>query len=345
MYLPNVTLYIERNPGVIASAKARCLTLVLLVAGALAAAAETLQTAGENEGAGLAAARISMDHHQWKSAETQLRRYLAQPLPQGTTQHEDDVPEAMYALALTLFHEDRPKESLAMYTRAAARRRPGAPDFHFIALDYVLLHDDTDADTWITRAAREDPGDDEIAYAMGRIKYTENRFSEAVTSFERALVLRPRSVKAENNLGLAFEGLNEGDKAVAAYRQAIAWEAGDPRPSEQPLLNLGNLLTDRNQLAEALPLLQRAEAIAPADGKIHAALGKLYARQMNFAQAQTELEQAVRAEPENGRLHFQLGQVYRKEGMAEKARQELARAAALQGTHSSERSDGGGGMN
>ena len=268
-----------------------------------------------------------MANHQWKTAETQLREFLAQGV--GT-------PEARYMLACVLFHEDRPKESLAMYTRAAAGRKPVASDFHFIALDYVLLHDYADADTWITRASREDPSDGEIAYAMGRIKYTENRFGEAVSSFERALVLMPQSVKAEDNLGLTFEGLNEADKAVLAYRQAIAWQAGDPHPSEQPLLNLGNLLTDRNQLAEALSLLGQAEVLAPADGKIHAALGKLYARQMNFPQAQKELEEAVLTEPNNAGLHFQLGQVYRKQGLQDKAKQELARAAALQGTHSSD---------
>ena len=102
------------------------------------------------------------------------------------------------------------------------------------------------------------------------------------------------------------------------------------------MLNLGILLTDRNQLSEALPLLQQAEALAPADGKIHAALGKLYARQMAYPAAQKELEQAVGTDPKNAGLHFQLGQVYRKEGLVDKAKEELARAAALEGTHSSD---------
>ncbi len=275
----------------------------------------------------LAETRAAMDRHEWKPAETQLRQYL--------TQH-GEAAEARYLLAETLFHEDRPKESLAMYTRAAADRRPGAQDFHFIALDYVLLNSYTDADKWITRAAREDPRNGDIAYAMGRIKYTENRFAEAITSFDKALVLMPQSVKTENNLGLAFEGLNEADKAIEAYRQAIAWQASDPHPSEQPLLNLGNLLTDRNQLSEALPLLQQAEALAPADGKIHTALGRLYARQMQYPAAQKEFEQAVSSDPKNAGLHFQLGQVYRKQGLGDKAKEELARAAALEGTHSSD---------
>lgn len=313
----------------IPSAKALFVALLLFAGAVFPMQAEVLQGAEQGGESTLAEAHSSLANHQWKTAEAQLRTYLARG---------GSLPEARYMLAQALFREDRPRESLAMYTQAAASQRPGAQDFHYIALDYVLLHDYTDADTWITRAAREAPADGEIAYAMGRIKYTENRFNEAVTSFDRALVLMPHSVKVENNLGLTFEGLNEADKAVVAYRQAVAWQAGDPHPSEQPMLNLGNLLTDRNQLSEALPLLLQAEALAPADGKIHAALGKLYARQMNFPKAQGELEQAVATEPNNAGLHFQLGQVYRKEGLGEKARLELTQAAALQGTHSS---DGG----
>lgn len=319
-------LFPSKGSDVVVFARMLCLSVAMSCARGTFASVVPGQSFPEAYG-DLAKARASIDHHEWALADMQLRQYL--------TQHEG-AAEAMYLLAMTLLHENHPQESLTLYTRAAAARRPAAQDFHFIALDYVLLQDYTDADKWITQAVREDPNDGEIAYAMGRIKYTENRFAEAVTSFERALVLMPRSVKAENNLGLTFEGLNEADKAVLAYRQAIAWQAGDPHPSEQPLLNLGNLFTDRNQLSEALPLLQQAEALAPADSKIHTALGKLYARQMDYPAAQKELEQALRVNPRNAGLHFQLGQVYRKEGQPEKAKEELTRAAALEGTHSSD---------
>lgn len=278
----------------------------------------------------LSGAKAALDSHRWVLADGLLRAFLAQ---------HQDAYDAMYLLALALFHQDRPRDSLAMYTQAAKGMIPGAQDFRYIALDYVLLHDYTDADKWITRSAHQDPTDGETWYAMGRIKYTENRFQESVDSFRQALALMPRSVKAENNLGLALEGLNHPEEAIRVYRQAIAWQAGDEHPSEQPLLNLGVLLADRNALDEALPLLQKAEALAPTDGKIHAALGKLYARQLALPEAQKEFEQAVTAEPKDAALHFQLGQVYRKEGLQAQAKEELARAAALDGTHSS---DGGG---
>lgn len=274
----------------------------------------------------LAEARQAIREQHWQEAEALLRSELAA---------KGESAEPLYLLASTLFHEDKPKESLETYTRAAQYATPSGADLHTVALDYVLLGDYTDADRWITRASTESAGDGEIWYAMGRIKYTENRFPEALSSFQKALALMPRSPKVATNLGLTYEGLNRPEDAIAAYRQAIAWQAGAAHPSEQPLLDLGLLLTDRNELNEALSLLQEAEALAPQDSKVHTALGKLRARRQEYPEAQREFEQALAAEPNNAALHFQLGQVYRKEGNDARAKVELALAARLEGTHSS----------
>ena len=270
--------------------------------------------------------RAAFDREDWSAAESQLRSYLAvQP----------DSAEALYLLGATLFHRDQPKESLEVFTRAAQKRRPGAEDLRTVALDYVLLNDYDDADKWIRVSVREGPTDGESWYAMGRILYTENQFAAAVASFQQAIHYMPHSVKAENNLGLAYEGLNQPEQAMASYRQAMAWQTEGSPPDVQPLINLGILLADRNQFDEALTVLRRAEEMAPKDGRLHGALGKLYTRRGELPAAQAELEQAVAAKPEDAGLHFQLGQVYRREGMAERAAAELGRAATLerQGRH------------
>ncbi len=259
------------------------------------------------------------------AAEQIVRRYL-----------DDHVAsaEAHYLLAFALFREDKPKESLTEYTHAAALQRPTGTDLRFVALDYVLLNDYKDADTWLTRAVAENPKDSESWYSLGRVKSTENRFEEALQCFGKALALSPQSVKIENNIGVVYEGLNRTDEAIASYRQAIAWQADAPHPSEQPYLNLGLVLIDRNALDEALPLLKRAEAISPQDSKIHGALGRVYERKGDLPQAQKELEAALALSPESAPLHFQLGQVYRKAGLADKAKAEFSRAATLDSTHS-----------
>jgi tetratricopeptide (TPR) repeat protein len=136
-------------------------------------------------------------------------------------------------------------------------------------------------------------------------------------------------VKAEDNLGLSFEGLNQTDKAVAAYQTAIDWQkdAADKIPG--PSLDLGSLLVDDNRANEALPYLLDAARISPDDFRVHRQLGKAYTHLDQLDKARSELERAVELAPENAAVHFMLAQVYRKQGLMDKARIESERYAAL----------------
>ena len=274
----------------------------------------------------LADAQNLLDGGKLPAAEAALRAYL---------RGHETSPQGRYLLAFVLFREDRPAASLAEYTHAATLQKPTPEQLKFVAYDYVLAHDYPDADKWLTRAVASDPADSDLWYSLGRIKFNENSIAAAANCFEKALALSPRLVKAENNLGLTYEALNQMDKAAAAYRTAIGWQAASPRPSEQPLLNLGKVLVQRNQLKEAQPLLQQAETIAPDDASIRAALGQLYEQQGQLAAAQAEFARAVALSPGNAAYHFQLGRVDRKLGATAESRAEFAAAARLDATHSS----------
>ncbi len=295
--------------------------------GAPAASPPAQSTALPPAPASLASAQALVDANNLPAAEAAARDYLGG--------HAASV-DGRYLLAFILFRENKPAASLAEYNRAAALQPPSAQQLKIVAFDYVLANDFADADKWMTTASAWAPGDSDAWYSLGRIKYSENRFAEAIDCFTKALALSPKLVKAENNMGLAYEGLNRIDEAVAAYRQAIAWQAGSAVQSEQPLLNLGTVLTDRNQAAEAQPLLEQAVLLAPEDPKIRVALGRLYQRQGQLGDAQRELEHAVALSPKTAAYHFQLGQVYRQSGLIDKAKTEFAQAAALDGTHSSD---------
>jgi tetratricopeptide (TPR) repeat protein len=270
----------------------------------------------------------AIGHAHWMEAERLARSYLADHAAS---------PEGHYLLAFALFRDNKPKDSLAEYTAAAKLQKPTATDLRWVALDYVLLHDYEDADKWMTTSLQWDSHDGDVWYEMGRIKYQENRFAEAVTAFENSLQRIPNLVKAEDNLGLALEGLNEPDKAIAAYRQAIAWQSGVTQKSAQPMLNLGILLSDQGHLDDALPLLLEAETITPNDSKIEISLGKLYLRQGNLTAAQAKLEKAAAMDPASASVHFQLGQVYRKEGKKDMARKEFEKASQIDGASSSDK--------
>ncbi len=237
-------------------------------------------------------------------------------------------------LAYTYLRLDDPKRSLEEYTRAAAIEHPSAADLQNVAKDYVLLGDMASAGHWLTASLQMNDRDPETWYSLGRVRYTEQHFQEAAECFQRSLALLPQSVKAENNLGLAYEGLNRTDDAVAAYRNAIAWQQDQPHPSEQPLLNLGIILVHQGRLEEARKLLTEAAAIAPRDPRIREQLGHVYLQLPMLAEAERQFEAAIELEPKNPALHFLLGKVYHQQGEEQKAKAEFAISARLSGDHS-----------
>ncbi|MBV9760522.1 MAG: tetratricopeptide repeat protein [Acidobacteriaceae bacterium] len=244
--------------------------------------------------------------------------------------------DAHYLLGYILFKRLNAKGSLAEYTEAARYRRPTAKDLEVVAGDYVLLHDYPDADKWFTQSLSWDPTNWQALYYLGRTKYNENRFDEAVTIFLKCLQSEPKSVKAEDNLGLSLEALGRTEEAIAAYRNAISWESVSSAPDFGPYLDLGALLVTNDRSPEALTYLERALAIAPQEVRVHRELGKAFLHLDRLQEAQAELQKSIALAPDEAPTHFILAQVYRKRGLAEKARLEFQRYTALAASHSTD---------
>ncbi|MGA8090522.1 MAG: tetratricopeptide repeat protein [Terracidiphilus sp.] len=275
----------------------------------------------------LAPARALLATGKLAESETNIRGYLsAHPA----------AAEAHFLLGYVLFREKKAKESLAEFTAGAKFRRPRPDELKVVASDYVMLGDFGDADKWFSEVVAEAPTDADANYLLGRTKFNESDFPAAISSFERALILHPKYVEAENNIGLAWQESNDLEKAEAAFQTAIEWQ-GDAPVDAQPFLNLGTLLADQSKMEKALPFLAEAAVLSPDNPTIHEELGHVYAVQQNLPKAQNELEKAVTLAPNISSLHFKLGQVYRKEGMRDRAREEFAVCAKLSGAHSSDK--------
>jgi tetratricopeptide (TPR) repeat protein len=272
----------------------------------------------------LAQARSLIESNNLPDAERALRTFLTS---------DPSFAGAHYLLGYVLFRENKPKESLAEYTTAARFRTPTAEDLEVVGADYVLLGDYSDADKWLTKAVEWNPNNVQTLYYLGRAKYNENRFDEAIAVFLKCLQLDPTNVKAEDNLGLSYEGLGKMDEAMAAYRAAIAWQADAKVKNSGPYINLGNILIETDRSEEAIPYLTEAVRLSD-DLRAHRALGKAYLHANQLDKAQAELEKCVDLAPQNAPTHFMLAQVYRKRGLLDKARAETQRYAELSGTHS-----------
>jgi tetratricopeptide (TPR) repeat protein len=273
----------------------------------------------------LAQARSLLDLGKLREAEDTARGYLKAHAQSG---------EAHFLLGYILFKEKSAVASLAEYTEGAKYRKPNAADLEVVASDYVLLKDYPDADKWYSKAVEWNPQDALGWYYLGRTKYNENRFEEAIGAFQKCLALKPKDVKAEDNLGLSYEGLNQVEEALAAYRTAISWQTDAPLKDPGPYLDLGSLLVDNGKPSEALEDLRQAATLAPEDFRMHRALGKAYAHLNQTAEARQELEKAVALAPEDAPVHFMLAQVYRKLGLMAQAKIESERYSKLTGAGS-----------
>jgi tetratricopeptide (TPR) repeat protein len=227
------------------------------------------------------------------------------------------------------FQDAAARASLAEFTEGAKHHSPGAFDLKIVALDYVLLGDYSDADKWLTRSLQREPGDSQAWYYLGRIKYNENRFAEAIGAFEECLKRNGKTVPIEENLGLAYAGLGRVDDAIAAFKTAMTLQENAPAKDPGPYIDLGDLLLDQNRIEEATAYLRQAVEIAPGNSKTHELLGKGYARLNQFALAQSELETAIRLAPQITSLHCMLGPIYRKQGLGREAHAEFAACASL----------------
>jgi tetratricopeptide (TPR) repeat protein len=128
-----------------------------------------------------------LDLGKLSDAESAARRYL--DAHQGSA-------DGHYLLGYILFREGNPKASIAEYTEAARYRASGALDVAVIGIDYFLMEDYAAADNWLTKAVDLNSNDALARYYLGRAKYNEKRFDDAVRAFTECLKLDAKNVKA-----------------------------------------------------------------------------------------------------------------------------------------------------
>jgi len=207
---------------------------------------------------------------------------------------------------------------------------PTGDDLKVVALDYELLNDNVDAIHWLEVAVAKDPANKEAWYFLGRAYYTASRLPAARKAFDRVLELDPQDARGENNIGLIYESGGKTDEALAAYRNAVAWQKDNGPSREQPYLNLGNLLITLERPEEAVAPLEQAIALAPRDSECHLRLGTAYLHLNRLNEAERELREAVRLAPDDAAAHYQLARCYKQQKKLDAAKGEFDRVAEIQ---------------
>ncbi len=161
-------------------------------------------------------------------------------------------------------------------------------------------------------------GNAEAQYILGTIFHRENRFSEAVERFQRALQLDPSFTDAAISLSIIYNDTGhyqEGKKVFEQAEQAAHRKVGSPSPSvlvskeiSEKHLELGNLYRSLQRFDEAANEFLKASRIDPQNIEARILLAKTHGQRGQMKLAQQELENLVRENPDHisARVHLAL---------------------------------------
>ena len=269
---------------------------------------------------GLQSSRALMQRRHFAEAQPALEAYV--------NEHPDSA-DGRYLLGFLYYSLHDAQHSLDQYKAAKGLREPKPEDLMAIAADYVLLGQFAEAAKWLTQMTEEQPQNKLAWYYLGRARYSNSQYDEAAKAFTQALVLSPRDVAAETNLGLVYEAEEQDMQAMECYSNALDWQKGSLAQSQEPYLFKAALLNKKGQSEEALSLLKDAKSYGRENPAVHEESARAYEALGRHKEAQSEAEQAVAMVPDAIAFHVLLGKIDRAQGMMEAAKEQMAIAARL----------------
>lgn len=230
-----------------------------------------------------------------------------------------DLAEAEFD-AVRRMGEMRPQAELSRIDALSRAQRPAEAERAALALTaaYPGL-----AQSWI---------------ALGDVTRQQEKYAEAIPSYDRALDLLADAPPEARWFplyarGISLERAGQFDRAEADLLAAL-----EIRPDQASLLNyLGYSWIDRNQnLDRALDMIKRAVELSPGDGYILDSLAWAYFRLGRYQEAVAPMEQSIATMAADPLVNDHLGDIYWMVGRHREAQIQWQRALSLEPGESGE---------
>jgi tetratricopeptide (TPR) repeat protein len=193
-----------------------------------------------------------------------------------------------------------------------------------LALSYISISRKNLAIPELENLAQLYPSNAVYPYWLSRLVYRKTNLQLAFRYAERAVRLDPAFMKAYDQLGLCYAGLNQNEEAIQAYKEAIRLNQQQALRWPWPSMNLGTLLLRLERLDEAESHLRESVSIDPRFPVAHFRLGQVLERKEQYEEAIVELQQAASLDPTYPEPHYALGRLYRKRRDLKTAERELS---------------------
>ena len=187
-----------------------------------------------------------------------------------------------------------------------------------------LLGEHIEAEKSLLTAAGLEPTNPEPHYTLGRIYYQQSRYDDAVEHLRKVLAIDAKSYRAYDNLGLAYQGLNDVPKALANYQRAIELSTNADPPYDWVYGNLSNLWHKSGDYTQAFQFGAEAAHRNPNSARNFFLTGRALAKLEKWELAAKWLKQSVALDPKYSEARYQFAQVLRKLGRPDEADAQLA---------------------
>lgn len=142
-----------------------------------------------------------------------------------------------------------------------------------------------------------------------------NQLDDSVQLHLQLTEVDPYSTLAWFNLGAAYQGLKQYEKAIDAYEYCVAID----EKFEFAYRNLADAFMRLKKYDNALEVLQKHLEIGKAEDVIFEAMGYCWEKQKNYSLARHFYRQASKLSPEDDVIFYKIGETYAREHDWEKA--------------------------
>ena len=160
----------------------------------------------------------------------------------------------------------------------------------------------------------------EAYYGLGLAYVGLEKFEKAINAYRRAIAYKPEWAYSRAALASAYANTHRYTEALDAYKIAVALDPSDAMIQHQ----LGNVYSKRGKIAAAMHHQQQAIALAPEFGAAHYQLGLLYAQEKEWADAIASYRAAYKHDATLIESLYNLAQAYLRTGDRAAARQQMA---------------------
>jgi tetratricopeptide (TPR) repeat protein len=202
----------------------------------------------------------------------------------------------------------------------------------------LLLHRTLDpAITIFEKAAERYPNSPRMAIGLGIAYYSRGNYDNAVKSLLHAADLTPADPRVYPFLSRAYDSSpSQAEEVIARFRRFAEQQPNNGRAQYYYAMSLwkGKRAQDSSiDLAKISALLKKAIALDPSLAEAHLQLGNLHSDQQKYAEAIPEYQRALELNSDLADAHYRLGQAYVHTGEKDKAQEQLQLYQKLREQH------------